>query len=397
MKKPWDIRMVAGGNAEIRLYGPILERQPMNFWTGEPVKGLFVTQEGFLEALEEIKSAGRITVRVNSPGGDVATGQSIYTNLKSLPGRKVGIVDGLAASAASLILMAMDEIRMPAGSRLMIHEGALMLWDVMFYEDLMKAAGALSAINVAAAETYHNKTGIPVSEIEAMMKAETWMTGREAVERGFADKLMFDEGAPGIQLSADRQFILSGDQRWKADAFSNIPEDVPVKSPRFSFAGWNSSASHMSAGDVPPDEEDDDEIGGLEDMFKTVEEMIQAYPEFCTRLRDEAQSNGVELGARQERERIKAIEEIAAGVGDPKLVGDAKFGDKPLDAGQLAMAALRKQSAMGAQFLEKLGNDAKNSGAAAVGSAPNAGWEEKEEEQRAAMAAAIAKFAGGRK
>jgi hypothetical protein len=131
-------------------------------------------------------------------------------------------------------------------------------------------------------------------------------------------------------------------------------------------------------------------------MFKTMEEMIQAYPELCAKIRDDAQNSGAALGAAQERERIKAIEEIATGVGDPKLVADAKFGDKPLDAGQLAMAALKRQGAMGANFLDGAKKDAQNSGAAAVGSAPNAGYDMDESEQRAAMSALIAKYAGGK-
>lgn len=384
----WQVKMLADDKAEILLYGKIVSSRPIDWWTGEPLPGLFVSPEGFLEELEKVKNSSEITIRVNSPGGDVATGQAIYTLLKSLPGKKIGIVDSLAASAATLPLMAADEIRAPAGARIMIHEAIIESWGVFGAQELLSLANMLESVNAATAETYRSKTKLEIDDLRAMMKAETWMTGKEAIDKGFVDTLLFDDA--DIQMSADRKYLYAGHQKYETSMFSNIPEDIPVKNKSF-FSFLKPEAQLI----VYPTEEaakrnSEERLGGMK-MCTTVDELRQAYPELCAALCETARADGV----KQERERIQAIEEIAKGIGDEKAVNTAKFGDTPVTAQDLAIMALKRQAAMGADFLTSLKSDNAASGVGEVGGAPNGGAEVTENEKRMATAQNIAKYANG--
>lgn len=392
----WKVQMLSNGKAEVLLYGEILRRRPVDFWTGEPLNGLFITPEGFLEDLEQIRNASEITIRVNSPGGDVATGQAIYTQLNMLSGRRIGIVDSLAASAATLPLMACHEIRIPAGGRIMIHECELAPEPYQSFsaDELRQMAEAGETINEAAAETYHAKTGLPSEDIRAKMKAVTWMTGRQAVEIGFADKILFEEedSAP-VQMSSDGKFLFAGNQKYSVQMLANIPEDIPVK--EGFFTPFMRSAArrpdHIIQQTTAPGITPAAEPAGGEAMYKTPEELMKAFPDVCVEICKTAKAEGVQ----EERMRLQAIEEIAKGIGDEKMVFDAKFGKQPVSAQDLAMAAMKKQSALGANFMTKLKVDASTSGVAAVSAAPNDGATLSEDEERMALAQAIAKNTNG--
>jgi hypothetical protein len=119
----------------------------------------------------------------------------------------------------------------------------------------------------------------------------------------------------------------------------------------------------------------------------TLEELKNQYPALCAEMHKE----GVAAGERQEKDRLQAIDRISAGIGDQKLIDEAKYGDKQMDAGQLAMAALLAQAKQGEKFLSDIQKDADTSGVKDVAPTPNAGWAAEDEEKRAALSAAIAK------
>jgi hypothetical protein len=137
--------------------------------------------------------------------------------------------------------------------------------------------------------------------------------------------------------------------------------------------------------------------GGQEEMYATAEELKQAYPALCAELQTAARTEGEAAGVRQERKRLEAIDGIAAGIGDAELLNNAKYGEAPLDAGALAVAALAKQTAKGQEFLTNIQADAQAGGAGEVSAAPNSGAELSDDEARAQMAQNIAKFAKGGK
>ena len=140
-RKCWNVITGAGSDsAEITLYGDVCSQQPTDWWTGEPAPGLYITPEGFLDDLAQIKDKSEIVVKINSGGGDLYTGIAIHNALKSLKGHKTVIIEGLAASAASVIACAGDEVQVHAGSMIMIHGAAVCVVDFMTAEDVKKIA-----------------------------------------------------------------------------------------------------------------------------------------------------------------------------------------------------------------------------------------------------------------
>lgn len=159
-----------GDDAELLLYGEI---------------GAEVTASSVREQLALMRDAKTITVRVNSVGGEVSDGIAIYTALRQHSARKVAVVEGIAASIASVILCACDEVIVSKGSFIMVHQcsgGA-----TGSAQDMQDAAAYLTKINAEMVDIYSAKTGKPATEIAALLsKGDTYMTADEAVSFGIA-------------------------------------------------------------------------------------------------------------------------------------------------------------------------------------------------------------------
>ena len=136
VKRCWNIASVSDDEGEIILYGDVESQQPVGWWTGEPVPGMFITPEGFMEDLEAVKNKSKITVKLNSCGGDLYTGIAIHNAIKALPANVTVIVEGIAASAASVIMCAGDTVQVYPGSLVMIHEPACTVIDYCNRDDL---------------------------------------------------------------------------------------------------------------------------------------------------------------------------------------------------------------------------------------------------------------------
>jgi len=161
---------------ELTIYGDIGE----SWWSDS------TSAKDVEEALKGL-TANQITVRLNSPGGDVFDGIAIYNQLKNHSAKVIVHVDGLAASAASLIAMAADELIMNTGSMLMIHEASTWTWGTK--HDVRKTLNALEGIDKSIADIYMTRFQGERSEIDTMISNETWFTASEAVEVGLADKV----------------------------------------------------------------------------------------------------------------------------------------------------------------------------------------------------------------
>lgn len=135
-------------------------------------------------AIESAGDVSSITVRINSPGGDVFEGNTIFSLLKSAGVPVKVMVDGLAASAASVIAMAGAEIIMGSNAMMMIHNA----WMVAIgdADELRKNADTLDKISGVLVDTYAARTGQTKKAVTEMMSAETWLTAKEAVDLGFA-------------------------------------------------------------------------------------------------------------------------------------------------------------------------------------------------------------------
>lgn len=134
-------------------------------------------------ALANVKADDTVRIKINSGGGDAMQGVEIYNYLKDLDAHVVVEITALAGSAASIIAMGGDEIVMRTGATMMIHEASTMAYGTK--ADIQKTMNALETVDEAIADIYVQKTGLPVEEIRNMMVAETWLTGEDALAKGF--------------------------------------------------------------------------------------------------------------------------------------------------------------------------------------------------------------------
>ena len=178
--KFWQVKNEVNGNSEILLYGSIAGES--SWWRDE------VTPKNFAADLESL--GGRdVTVRINSGGGDVFAAHAIHNQLVAYKGRVTVVIDGLAASAATIIAVAGDRIIMPSNALFMIHNPAIGLSDYYGADELLKAAEALNTIKGSIVAAYRKRCKASAEELAAMMDAETWMGAAECLEKGFADEI----------------------------------------------------------------------------------------------------------------------------------------------------------------------------------------------------------------
>lgn len=153
-------------------------------WYGDEV-----TPKMFKEELQDGK--GDITVWINSPGGDVFAAAQIYNMLMDYKGNVTVKIDGLAASAASVIAMAGTEVQMSPVAMMMIHNPATIA--IGDSSEMKKAIDMLDEVKESIMNAYEIKTGLSRSRISHLMDAESWFNAKKAVELGFADKLLFSK------------------------------------------------------------------------------------------------------------------------------------------------------------------------------------------------------------
>lgn len=153
-------------------------------WYGDEV-----TPKMFKEELED--GEGDITVWINSPGGDVFAAAQIYNMLMDYKGNVTVKIDGLAASAASVIAMAGTEVQMSPVAMMMIHNPATIA--IGDSSEMKKAIDMLDEVKESIMNAYEIKTGLSRSRISHLMDAESWFNAKKAVELGFADKLLFSK------------------------------------------------------------------------------------------------------------------------------------------------------------------------------------------------------------
>ena len=174
--KPFEIKNKSASEAEIILYGAVGE----SFWDDSVSAKDFHTE---LKALAP--TVNTITVRLNSPGGDVFDGITIYNRLKQHKAKKIIHIDGMAASIASIIAMAGDEIIMGEGAQMMIHKPWTMAMGNSL--ELEETISRLDDIEEQMIGIYARKTKLDRSELRNMLSKDYWMLAEEALELGFVD------------------------------------------------------------------------------------------------------------------------------------------------------------------------------------------------------------------
>lgn len=162
------------------------------------------------DIVPEIRKLGNedLAVRINSPGGDVFAGQAICQAIRDHKGKSTAYVDGDAASIASVIAVACDEVVIAAGGMMMIHNSSTIVWGDR--NDMLDMAAVLEKVDGTIAAAYAAKTGKKAEEFGPMMDKTTWFTGQEAVDIGLADRV-----AESVKAES----------KWNLSAYANAPAD----------------------------------------------------------------------------------------------------------------------------------------------------------------------------
>lgn len=184
----------AGDTLELRIYGVIGSR-----WDDG------VTSSLVAAALQNAPNAKSILVRMSSPGGAAFEGNAIRSMLAAHPARVTCEIEGLAASAASVIAMSADTIRMHEGSAMMIHEAST--WTEGDAQEHQRAIDALTTLNDGMASIYAARSGMDKKQCLKLMAAETWLTPAQAVEKKLADEVVAGKQSAAAPMAFDlKQF-----------------------------------------------------------------------------------------------------------------------------------------------------------------------------------------------
>lgn len=446
--KFWNMVSVDETHGEIILYGDVLDRTPVDFFTGEPVDDLFITPKGFNEDLEKIKDKDIITIRINSGGGILDTGIAIGNTIKGLKSKTIGIAEGFVGSAATLILCSCDVVKAYRSSEIMIHEAKGEMEGSYSKDDLLKSIESFDCAEKSMVEIYKDKTGLSEEEIKELIKAETWMTGIEAKELGFVDVLIEDEEAePQFELQNKKILLVNG-VKHNISGY-HIPPKVlkRLKNKNSDKTGGKQMAFTMKKlqnfflkglamcneaeeqedelldeenleeqeEQLPPatnkknkknsdednlENEDDEELENEDDEdleCEDDEELENEDEEEVVNLKN--LSPKARKAVLKERKRLQSIDKIAGTIQNKKLVTEAKYGKRACSAATLAYRSLEAHKKINRSALNNLETDFLNSGAQKVKSLGNSGTSGKPDAKTEAARTAqlYTQLKGGRK
>ena len=365
----YTMAMVDGDSAEITMYGDIVEQQPTD-WYGEPIEGQYIIESEFLRDLEAVSGCKKLTIRMNSLGGNAGVSILIHNRLRELAAKGmdlVCVVDGVAMSGGSLIMSACDTVRVNPSSIVMIHKCWLFLFGGYNSDELRQMAESNDAWDKAQVSIYRRKSNLSDAVISRMMSDATYMTGKEAVEKGFADELLEDAEPLDIAASADgRTLFVRGREMHLAPGMF-APDNIPTVKPEAA------PPAPVSTNNQQPAQTGGNEGGKT--MAKTLEELKKENPDLANELMAQAQAAAaaeIEASgdaAEAERKRIKEIDEVSA-LFDDEVVREAKYGENPCTAQEMTYRAAQNAAKQGKAFMGALVDDANASGAQGVGAAP---------------------------
>ena len=346
MAKFWKFRNQADGSGELLLYGDIAGEKS---WWGDEV-----TPKQFYEDLQALGNVSEITVRITSGGGDVFAAQTIGNILEQHPANVTARIDGLCASAATVVACHCNKVIAANDSTYMVHP-VRMYCGFANEADLQKYLEALATIKENIIGLYAKKTGRTKDEVTAWMDAESWWTGPQAKENGFVDELTDNEEDAVVENRNGVLFVNS--------VSMGLPFD---KAPKFVQDSLAESTTGRPANKKPAGQpgQNKEETDMDPNEIKTVDDLRKAYPA----LVDQIEQAAAQTAREDERERIKGIEDVAL-PGSEELAAEAKF-TKPMSVSDFAVALVKNAKTKGAAYLEDMRQDGEESGAAGVGNPP---------------------------
>lgn len=362
MKKFWEFRNAADGGAELLLYGDISETS----WWGDEV-----TPRQFAKELNGLGAVHALTVRINSGGGDVFAAQTIGNLLESHAATVTARIDGVCASAATVIACHCDKVIAANDSTYMVHPVKMGLHGYVDAATLQQYIDAITTIRENIITLYAKKTGRGKDEVAGWMDATSWWTGPQAKENGFVDELTDNEEDAVVE---NRNGVLFVNHISMGAAFDKAPEFVRNRVKRVVN---NQSAGQPGTNGETPGGHDVNTSGQPENQqevqsmdIKTVDDLRKAYPALVDQIEQAARAAATETATGAERARIQSIDEMAL-PGSEALAAEAKF-TKPMSAEDFAKAMVKNAKTQGATYLAQIQRDAENSGVNSITNTPPA-------------------------
>lgn len=320
----FDVKKLINNSFELVLYGSIGD----SYWWDD------VTPEKLNEELDQLGDITELKIRINSYGGSVSAGQAIYSALKRCKFKKIVYIDGIAASIASVIAMAGDEVYMPNNALIMIHNPSTYAYGES--KDFIKEADTLEKHKQTIVNVYTAKTKLDEKRISKLMDEETWLTAAEALELGFID---FIEGEE-ISIGHKTEDILTVNNQ----AFNVTPQQFKCIQNKLGISPKKDIQT------APKNKEKGDEI-------LTLDELKDKHKDLYEQILNEGRNEAINL----ERQRIKAIDELAVYGNNEQtrqILDKAKF-ETGKTAEQVALDVLKHQNVIREGIIQARHEDAK--------------------------------------
>ena len=347
--KFWQFRNLAddGEKAELLLYGDISER---SWWEDA------ATPKRFADDLAALGDVKEITVYINSGGGDVFAANTIGNMLERNAATVTVHIDGLCASAATIVACHADKVVAAADSSYMIHPVSMGICDYLTAEDMKNCLKALETIRSNIIALYAKKSGKTEDECAKWMDETNWWTSAEAKEKGFVDEVDDDAEDSVVENRGGVLFV------------NSISMNTPFsEAPNFVRSRVMDKTTPRPENTPPAEQPGSKTHGEAKDMeIKATNDLRAAYPDLVASIENDA--------AAAERTRIQEIED-ATMPGAENLATEAKF-TKPVDSATFAknyIASMKaKQKEQSASYLKQAENAANASGANDIGNPPPA-------------------------
>ena len=343
-------------SAELILYGSIGSDE---YWDD-------ISDKAFKQDIENLGDVENITLHINSPGGSVFSAVAIANTLKNHKAKITANIDGLAASAATIITSACDTVRMPKNALFMVHNPITFAYGNN--QDMQKTLEMLNKVKNSIIETYLNKAKTDKETLSELMDNETWMSAEEAKEYGFVDEIL-DES---VEKEVIENKLIINNMAFDISRFKNFKEKKNQE-PRVINISVNSTGSPEEIADKFRDILNSTENQKNEGGNMTLEELKNKFPELYNQIFNE----GKEAGITKERERMREIDNLDVS-NYSELVENAKY-NEPVEASVLAVNILNKQKEERIQKLQNIKNDSQNNFTPPV---PNNGTAENNEEKK---------------
>ena len=343
-------------SAELILYGSIGSDE---YWDD-------ISDKAFKQDIENLGDVENIILHINSPGGSVFSAVAIANTLKNHKAKITANIDGLAASAATIITSACDIVKMPKNALFMVHNPITFAYGNN--QDMQKTLEMLDKVKDSIIETYLNKAKTDRETLSELMDNETWMSAEEAKEYGFIDEIL-DEN---VEKEVIENKLIINNMAFDISRFKNFKEKKNQE-PRVINISVNSTGSPEEIADKFRDILNSTENQKNEGGNMTLEELKNKFPELYNQIFNE----GKEAGITKERERMREIDNLDVS-NYSELVENAKY-NEPVEASVLAVNILNKQKEERIQKLQNIKNDSQNNFTPPV---PNNGTAENNEEKK---------------